>query len=295
MNDEKTTDAKPDAPDSAACDAHWQHDWPSPTKTWLRYFYIGRINYLKGLLLAGVLALVAASIWSPAVGYFVITVAVSYVIVSGAGLYLLYGPPSQRIFDDLFEMGQVTGNDRVVDIHFGTWRFSRTTLQTLPGVTVHAVGVHDPEEESEVAVRDVWKFERPPTGHPRFRDDHGNPSALPVDDQSADVVLLGFGIHEVHSKQERDTLMQELKRILTPDGRVLLVERGWSPLLLFVFGPLFLHFTPAKEWQKWLCDNFKIVHRGSKFGMVDMFVASRPQLDHPNQDQDGGVSAATTG
>ena len=49
-------------------------------------------------------------------------------------------------------------------------------------------------------------------------------------------------------------MMREIKRVLVPDGKVLLMERGWSPWLALVFGPLFLHFTPAKE-----CNNNAIM------------------------------------
>jgi hypothetical protein len=68
--------------------------------------------------------------------------------------------------------------------------------------------------------------------------------------------------------------MKEIRRVLAPGGRVLLYERGWSPLLLLIFGLLFFHFTPGGEWERWLREHFTDVRRGSAFGMVDLFVAS---------------------
>ena len=250
-------------------------DWPSPTQTWLRYFYIGRWNYLKGLAVASIIAAILFFTWSKTAASVVLICALLYVAISGFGLYLLYGPPSRRIFRKLFAIADLQGDESILDLHFGTWRVSRQALELLPEASVHSVGIHDAEGESEAAVRDVWKFERPPH-HPRVSCEHGRPDSLPLSDNAVDVVIMGFGIHEVHAGPERTTLMDEIKRVLRPHGKVLLVERGWSPLLLFVFGPLFLHFTPAKEWEAWLRNDFMNVHRDSQYRLVDIFVASNP-------------------
>jgi len=71
--------------------------------------------------------------------------------------------------------------------------------------------------------------------------------------------------------------MREIKRVLAPGGKVLLYERGWNPLLVLIFGPLFLHFTPGGAWEQWFREHFTDVTRGSAFGVVDLFVASGPR------------------
>jgi dihydroflavonol-4-reductase len=249
--------------------------WPTHGQTWLSYFHVGRWNYLKGTAVAVVLAAVLWFLWGWVLALVVLAGAPVYVVVSGIGLYLLYGHPAGWYLRRLFRMAGLQGNERVADVHFGTYRGTRAALACLPGSEVRAVAVYDPKEEVELAVRDVWKFEQPPVGHPRLKEVlHGRPDRLPLADGSVDVVLLGFGIHEVHRGAERDGLMRELKRVLAPGGRVLLFERGWNPLLLLIFGPLFLHFTPGGEWERWFREHFTDVKRSSAFGVVDLFVAS---------------------
>ncbi len=249
-------------------------EWPTATTTWLRYCYIGRWNYTRGIALAALIGLAGSAIFGWGFMGFALGVALLYVAMSFAGLWLLYGPPSERIFRQLMQMVNASGKERVLDVHFGTYRASRALLELLPAAKLFALGVHDPEHESEPAVLDVWKFERPPVSHPRFEEVEGDVSSFGVSDHEVDLVVLGFGIHELHSDEEKSELVREILRVLAPNGKLILFERGWSPLLAFVFGPLFLHFTPAKAWDTWLRKYFEDVDRTRVFGMVDVFAAS---------------------
>jgi nucleoside-diphosphate-sugar epimerase len=253
----------------------YEASWPSPWQTWLRYFFIGRWNYLKGTLLAGLLATLLWFLVGPRVAIIVLCLAPAYIFGSGLGLYLLYGHPEVRFFRRLFSMAKLEANERIADIHFGTYRGTRGALSELPGALVSAVDIADRSAPAEEAVRDVWGFEKAPLGHPRLKVFKGSPGKLPLADGSADVVMLGFGIHEVDEGKEREELFLEIQRVLAPGGRVVLFERGWSPLLFLVFGPLFLHFTPGRKWEQTLRRLFPRVERGLVFGMVDIFVASR--------------------
>lgn len=248
--------------------------WPTHGKTWLHYFHVGRWNYFKGTCVAAAGAALIGLLWGlwPALIFF--AGAPLYILMSGLGLYLLYGHPAGRYLDRLFRMAGLRGNERVADLHFGTYRGTRAALERLPGATVHAVEIADHDAPVEEVVTDVWQFERPPLGHPRLQVHKGTPDRLPLADGSIDVILLGFGIHEVQRGAERTALMAEIRRVLVPGGRVLLYERGWSPLLLLIFGLLFFHFTPAWEWEQWFRERFAEVRRRSAFGMVDLFVAS---------------------
>ena len=252
-------------------------EWPTPTTTWLRYCYIGRWNYAKGIGVAALLGAIGAAFLGWQFFVFAFAVAVTYVAVSCAGLRLLYGPPSERIFRRLLEMAGTAGDERVLDVHFGTYRASRVLLDLLPDARVFGLGVHDPEHETEPAVLDVWKFERSPVSHPRFAEVSGDARSFDLNDKEIDLVVLGFGIHELHSAEERTQLVREIHRVLAPNGRVVLFERGHSPWLALIFGPLFLHFTPAKEWDAWLREHFHEVDREVVFGMVDLFSATSPR------------------
>ena len=178
-------------------------EWPTATTTWLRYCYIGRWNYAKGIGVAAVLGVIGSTFLGWQFFAVALACAFAYVFVSCLGLRLLYGPPSERIFRRLLEMAGTTGDERVLDIHFGTYRASRVLLELLPDATVLGLGVHDPEHESEPAVLDVWKFERPPVSHPRFEEVGGDASSFDVSDGGIDLVVLGFGIHDYTQRKRR--------------------------------------------------------------------------------------------
>ena len=106
--------------------------WPSATTTWRRYCYIGRWNYAKGTMLAIVLGIAGVPFFGWQFLAVAIATAMTYVAVSCGGLFLLYGPPSRRIFERLLEMSEISSAQRALDIHFGTYRTSRELLELLP-------------------------------------------------------------------------------------------------------------------------------------------------------------------
>lgn len=52
----------------------------------------------------------------------------------------------------------------------------------------------------------------------------GDARALPFDENSFDVVVSNFVVHEMKTRQERKQMMREIARVLKPGGRVALVD-----------------------------------------------------------------------
>ena len=78
----------------------------------------------------------------------------------------------------------------------------------------------------------------------------GGSTPLPLPAASCDVVLLAFSAHEVRDRQQRETLFEDLRRVLRPAGRVVLVEHLRDLPNLAAFGPGALHFQSRREWQR---------------------------------------------
>lgn len=77
-----------------------------------------------------------------------------------------------------------------------------------------------------------------------------NPLKLPYPDQAFDTVFLLFAAHELRNAACREGFMNEIRRVLAPNGRVLLVEHDRGFANFAAFGPGFLHFLPAGEWRR---------------------------------------------
>ena len=66
----------------------------------------------------------------------------------------------------------------------------------------------------------------------------------------ADQVYLIFAAHEIRDEKERDIFFQEVKRVLKPDGQIIITEhlRDFSNFMAYTIG--FFHFMPKKNWEK---------------------------------------------
>src|SRR5688500_11850231 len=51
-----------------------------------------------------------------------------------------------------------------------------------------------------------------------------DPEALPVEDAGADLVLVTLAAHEIRDREKRERFFHELRRIVSVDGRVVVVE-----------------------------------------------------------------------
>ncbi len=80
------------------------------------------------------------------------------------------------------------------------------------------------------------------------------PAALPLEDESCDVVTVVFSAHEIRDAAIRERFFAELARALRPGGRVLLVEHLRDAANFVAYGPGFLHFQPRSEWLRLAAD-----------------------------------------
>ncbi len=94
----------------------------------------------------------------------------------------------------------------VLDLGSGTGRFTSLLAETFCG---EAIGVEPSDQMRRIAV------ER--TNHPRVRFLPGKAEAVPLDDQSVDIVLMFLSLHHV---RDRAAAAAEIARVLRPGGRL---------------------------------------------------------------------------
>lgn len=75
-------------------------------------------------------------------------------------------------------------------------------------------------------------------------------NAIPLNDQSVDIVFLLSAAHEIRSYKEKVAFLEECRRVCKPNGVVVMVEhlRDFSNFLAFTIG--FTHFFSKKVWKK---------------------------------------------
>jgi SAM-dependent methyltransferase len=76
------------------------------------------------------------------------------------------------------------------------------------------------------------------------------PDAIPLEDGALDLGLVVFAAHEIRRPEVRTAFLRELRRVIAPTGRALVVEHlrdGWNVL---AFGPGALHFLSRATWDR---------------------------------------------
>jgi SAM-dependent methyltransferase len=76
------------------------------------------------------------------------------------------------------------------------------------------------------------------------------PEALPVEDGWADLVVVTLAAHEIRDGLKRERFFQELRRIVSSEGRVVVVEHLRDLAAALAFGPGIFHFFPRVEWLR---------------------------------------------
>ncbi|MEI7928085.1 MAG: class I SAM-dependent methyltransferase, partial [Verrucomicrobiales bacterium] len=99
----------------------------------------------------------------------------------------------------------------------------------------------------------------------------------PVAEGTIDGIFGLLAIHELRSHIDRVKWFCEARRVITPDGRVILIEHVRDAANFVVFGPGFLHFHSVETWTRsWQNAGFKLAEtfRISPWLRVFILIAS---------------------
>ena len=262
--------------------AHAQ-DRPSPWWYFGRAVYVSRRDYRKiffvfiaaGIPLGAVGVLLHKPLFLRA-AYGLAGLGILMLIYSLIGLYRMYGYPAVKYLRQLLKLGGVEGAVTIADLHIGTYRHAFTLNQLLPQAQIYSVDCWSIDgPPAEAAVQDVRELEAPPRCEPRIAPLRATDFALPLEDESCDVVVFGFGTHEVPIDGPRQKLFREAIRILKPKGKLLLFEHGFDFHNYLIFGPVIGHVTRLTDWVKFIQERFDNVQYERSSHAVDLITAVR--------------------
>jgi len=256
---------------------------PTPWWYWGRAVYVSRRDYwkiTKYFLAVGIpLGAIGALFHVPMAFQAAMVLAVIGLLLlaySVFGLYRMYGHPALRYIRRLVDLGGLTGEITVADLHIGTYRHAFLLSDALPEATIQTVDCWNVEGESpEEAVQDVRELEAPPTSNPRIVPSRADHFTVPLPDASCDAVCFGFGTHEIPAGGAREKLFSEADRVLKPGGKVLLFEHGWDVHNYVIFGPVIHHVTKRQDWDRFLRERFDDVKYARSSQAVDLFAGTR--------------------
>lgn len=130
-----------------------------------------------------------------------------------------------------------------INVHCGVDDSSAALRRLLPGSSGRVFDIFDPARMTEPSIRRARALAAgEPAEATPFRD-------FPVPEASVEGAFLLLSAHELRSPVDRVALFGEIRRMLRPCGRAVVVEhlRDWANFL--AFGPGFLHFHSRRSWH----------------------------------------------
>lgn len=138
----------------------------------------------------------------------------------------------------------VEAGERMVNIHAGFDETSALLRRRYPDARWTVLDVYDPEKHTEPSIRRARRAHPPSPG-----DLSADTVELPLPSASQAAIFLILAAHEIRDPRERHAFFAELRRILAPGGRIVLVEhlRDLRNFLAYSLGAF--HFIGRGAWS----------------------------------------------
>ena len=136
-----------------------------------------------------------------------------------------------------------TAPTRYANLHVGFDETSNLLRSLFPASDGVVLDLYDAAEMTEASIARARSVA---TNQPSAVT--ANYRSLRLEDEKLDAAFLIFAAHELRTRGSRVQLLAEVRRVLRPTGRVVVVEhlRDWANFV--AFGPGFLHFHSRAEW-----------------------------------------------
>ncbi len=196
----------------------------------------------------------------------------------------VYGRTGLNPHQVLFDMGRLQPTDRLVFVDLGRRHCPIEIANRLTTGQTIVIDVYSPQwAAGRSLVR--WRG-RPPHSpdDPRLLWRNSSIDLLPLPDASVTTVMMCQVLSEFWQRGDQLTLLQEIRRILTPDGRLLLAEPIRSKTTWITLGPAALNRKPPPHWQKLLTEaGFQVRADKGLAGLIHCYRADRPSADLARQ------------
>ena len=133
--------------------------------------------------------------------------------------------------------------DVIVNINAGFDETSEIIQSKFPQATLEVFDFYDPKKHTEVSIKRARKAYPPYPGSIAIET-----SSIPLDEKSITGVFVFMSAHEIRDKEERISFFKEIHRIVSENGKVIVVEhlRDLPNLLAYTVGVF--HFFGKKNW-----------------------------------------------
>ena len=191
-----------------------------------------------------------------------IMLVVTYFLISFIYVaYQLHDAPGGTAAEILISLAQNRPGDHVVCIDLGLRETAVRIAQHMTTGVVTVIDLYNPQSNTNASLRRGRDRARKPPTDPRLNWIDGSIELLPLPDRSVCAVYMNQVLSEYWHPEERNQLLEEVHRILIPEGRLLVAEpiRAQHNLLL---AGVVTYFRPtATQWSTLLAHAGFIIQR----------------------------------
>lgn len=165
----------------------------------------------------------------------------------------------------------------VVNLHSGFDETSVGLKRALPDAWLVVLDFYDGERMTEASIARARKYQaRTAPSWLMETTQATRVGKLPLIDGEVDALFVILAAHEIREPADRVSFFGELKRILRPGGRMLLLEHLRDAANFVAFGPQFVHFYPRGVWLELARGaGLSIVHEERITPFIGLFVLEK--------------------
>lgn len=226
------------------------------------------------LLLAAVFFLMLAALWTA---------------------HRLYDADGLQVNDLLFALSQAPPTDNFANIDLGLRQQAILLSSHLTTGQITVIDVYNPQLATSAALARARQQAPSAKQDPRLTWYDGQINLLPLPDNSVTAVFMFQVLSEFGQEGDRQSLLREVRRILEPNGRLLIAEQTASWLNWLLVGTNTANLLPAEYWHDLLLSAGLDVYRQDNIqGLINCFRADKPspfagrqlslQLQYPEPD-----------
>jgi SAM-dependent methyltransferase len=205
-----------------------------------RHFYVFGLIALAALFLS-----LRFIVWPDTVFWIVIAAFIYGLVMPLIVSAYVYDLSGFYSFDWLKKVMRPNENpQQIVNINAGFDETSFIIHHNFPGAELRVFDFYDAKRHTEPAIKRARKVSMFYPGTEEIKS-----NAIPLEDQSADIIFLLSAVHEIRSHEEKILFLKECHRVCRPGGKVIMVEhlRDFPNFLAFTVG--FTHFFSSATWK----------------------------------------------
>ncbi len=201
-------------------------------------------------------------------------VLVYFLIASLWAVHRIYD--GDDLIDELINVGELKPGQNMIYVDLGLKTTAINLSRRLTTGRVIVIDVYNPQLAPARWLSRAAQRTKHPDEDPRIEWKGGSIDLLPLPDQSVSTVILVMSASEFWQEGDRLELIEEIFRIVAPEGFLLMVERVRTLTNLLVLGPAAFRMPTTAYWCGLLARvGFNITSEKIQYDMLQLLRAER--------------------